>query len=508
MRSLKILNWSSAFRFESKASTKKIDADSEKPATGLVFLVGKKDKKLVDDLIHNWAPEWQMDDLLQHENKPYLHFVTSFGAVFIIQEKEVVSKHLDQTMAESSYVLMRDSAGTLVQHCKSLQLKNLKVNTAQISELGFEAFILGLDMASYTFKSAGLGEPFKELPQVTVEFLKADFKLAFDRGQLKARAVNRARHLVNLPPNQCHPQAIEDMIKKALPTNLKLEVWDEKRLVKENMNLLLAVGAGAVHGPRLIRLRYRPTNTKSKNKKPMAFVGKGITFDSGGLDIKPSSAMRLMKKDMGGSASICALAFYVAEAKLNQPCDFYLSLAENSVDGKSFRPSDVYKSRSGLTVEIDNTDAEGRLVLADALDVAASEKGANEPQLIVDVATLTGACRVALGAEVAGLFSNDETMAKTLSLSGYQVGDYCWQLPLVDRYFSAYNTPFADLKNSGESFGGAILAALFLQKFVKNKKWAHLDAYCWNDKTNGVYTFAGGSGQTVQMLIQFLQSYK
>lgn len=501
MRSLKILNWSSSFRFESKNN-----ADEQKPSTGYVYILSKKEKKIKDNLIENWAPDWQVQELMD-QDKPILHFITSFGAVFIIQEKDAAKKNAaTQAMSESAYVIMRDSAGVFLQQCKSLQLKEIKIYPGQITPAHFEAFVLGLDMATYSFKSAGLAEPFKDLPAVKIEFLNAGFKKAFDQAQIKARAVNRARHLVNLPPNECNPQTIEDMLKKSLPTSLKMEVWDEKRLKKENMNLLLAVGAGSEHGPRLIRLRYRPTG--SKNKKVIAFVGKGITFDTGGLDIKPSSAMRLMKKDMGGSASICALALFAAESKISQPCDFYLSLAENSVDGKSFRPSDVYVSRSGISVEIDNTDAEGRLVLADALDVAASEQGAHEPQLIVDVATLTGACRVALGAEVAGLFSNDDELAQKLFAAGHEVGDYSWQLPLVDRYFSSYNSPFADLKNSGESFGGAILAALFLQKFVKNTKWAHLDAYCWTDKTSGVYSAAGGSGQTVQMLMNYLLNLK
>lgn len=501
MRSLKLLSWSSSFRFENK-----INADAQELSSGLVYLLSNKDKKLKEDLIQNWAPDWQVDELLK-QDKPFLYFVTSFGAIYLLQEKESDKKHeASQNMNETPYVQMREAAGTLLQHSKSLALKNLKIQCGKVSEASIEAFVLGLDMASYVFKMAGEAQPFKDLPAVQFEFLKSNYKKAFDLGQTKARAVNRARHLVNLPPNQCHPHAIEEMIRKALPASLKMEVWDEKRLVKENMNLILAVGAGAVHGPRMIRLRYRPTGVK--NKKPYAFVGKGITFDTGGLDIKPSSAMRLMKKDMGGSASICALAFFVAEAKLSHPCDFYLALAENSVDGKSFRPSDVYRSRSGLSVEIDNTDAEGRLVLADVLDVAASEKGVNEPQTIIDVATLTGACRVALGTEVAGLFSNDQNLATELFQNGAAVGDYAWQLPLVDRYLASYNTPFADLKNSGESFGGAILAALFLQKFVKNKKWAHLDAYCWADKTSGVHTFVGGSGQTVQMLINYLMNSK
>ncbi|MCK6598722.1 MAG: leucyl aminopeptidase family protein, partial [Bdellovibrionaceae bacterium] len=183
--------------------------------------------------------------------------------------------------------------------------------------------------------------------------------------------------------------------------------------------------------------------------------------------------------------------------------EIFLALAENSVDGKSFRPSDVIVSRSGQSVEIDNTDAEGRLVLADALDFVTRE--IKELDSVINVATLTGAIKVALGAEIAGLFSNSDELSVQLLKSSQQSGDLCWRMPLVEKYAASLSSSFADFKNSSEGFGGAITAALFLQKFINNKNWAHLDIYAWNDKPTGSLSMSGGNGQGVQLLIEYLQ---
>jgi len=497
VKSLKLFSWSSTFRFE-KASDKNI------ASAGQVFCLGAKQQKRKNEIIKSYALAWQQKDLLD-SNKETLQFSSEQGPVWILIEKSSNPlPNRNALIGESSYSTLRDNAGSLVSSFKAHGLKKVVFHFEQLSNQSLEALILGMDLASYSYKSMNSASPFHDFPLVVLPPLTASQKSIFDLAQKKAKAVNRARHLVNMPPNECNPETMEKMIKAALPKNLKMEVWDHQRLAKENMHLHLSVGQGSKTPPRMIRLRYRPASSKAK---PIAFVGKGITFDTGGLDIKPSSAMRLMKKDMGGSASITALALFVAEANLKQACDFYLALAENAVGENSFRPSDVYLSRAGFQVEIDNTDAEGRLVLADVLDVAVTQKGKDEPEVVVDVATLTGACRVALGTEVAGLFCNDDKLSEQLVQSGHQTGDFCWQLPMVERYFSAYSTPFADFKNSGESMGGAIAAALFLQKFVKGKKWAHLDAYCWNDKPTGSLTLAGGSGQTVQLLINWLEDH-
>ncbi|NBQ53311.1 MAG: hypothetical protein EBU49_07015 [Proteobacteria bacterium] len=282
-------------------------------------------------------------------------------------------------------------------------------------------------------------------------------------------------------------------------------------LAREGMNLICAVGAASPNPPCLVHIRYRPVgNARGKSatasRPPVAFVGKGVTFDTGGLDIKPSSGMRWMKKDMGGSATTVGLALYVDAMKPDRACDFYLAIAENSVSSTAMRPGDVYRARNGMTVEIHNTDAEGRLVLADAMDYALTRTGADEPSLLIDTSTLTGAMRVAVGLTISGLFSTHDHLAEACIAAGQQAGDPCWRMPLFDEYKTALKSQAADLSNCSDSgFGGAITAALFLEKFTRGKPWIHLDYYAWSDRPAGAMAEPGGNGQAVQMLIRLLE---
>jgi leucyl aminopeptidase len=235
-------------------------------------------------------------------------------------------------------------------------------------------------------------------------------------------------------------------------------------------------------------------------------VGKGITFDSGGLDIKPSSGMRLMKKDMGGSAAVLGVMYWAASTGLKVSLDAYLAMAENAIGSNSFRPSDVITARNGMAIEIHNTDAEGRLVLADAMDVAATAK--EKPRYLIDVATLTGAIKVALGAQLAGLFSNDNRLSSSIGAAGIEIGDLSWTMPLFKRYNSQMNTIFADTVNAVDGFGGAVTAALFLEKFTRDIPWAHLDVYAWKDSSDGAWSENGGSGQSVLNLSRWLENLR
>ena len=270
------------------------------------------------------------------------------------------------------------------------------------------------------------------------------------------------------------------------------------------MGLLLAVGLAADAGPRLVHLRYRPANAP-EGARPVAIVGKGVTFDSGGLDIKPASGMRLMKKDMGGSAAAVAVMKWAERTELPLPLDIYVALAENAIGSRAFRPGDVVMARSGLTIEISNTDAEGRLVLADALDVALTQEKEEMPGMIINIATLTGAIKVGLGAEIAGLFANNDHLADVLSEAGVATGDLMWRMPLFQPYRAQLKSASADMMNSAEGgFGGAITAALFLESFVGQTPWAHLDVYAWKDGASGAWTEGGGNGQPVQALCEAL----
>ncbi|MGZ3774830.1 MAG: M17 family metallopeptidase [Pseudobdellovibrionaceae bacterium] len=472
--------------------------------TGFVYFLGVDDANKYAALVLQHALSWQSSSLKESERE-FMYFIGQEGPVWILRPRLKTTAGHGGLLDEAAYTWARDQFGSLVSHFKAHHLKSVQIEfhgTKDSQDLGA---LVGLDIASYNFRQFIEGKQLHELPRVSLKkSLGSLEKAVLNDAIVRARAVNLARHLVNLPPNDLNPKTFAEMAAKKLsfPSTLKVSVWDVKKLAQENMGLHLAVGQGAENGPCMVHLKYRPS--KKSNLKPVAFVGKGITFDTGGLDIKPSSGMRLMKKDMGGAASVLALALWASESNYPGPLDFYLALAENSVDGKSFRPSDVVTARNGLRVEIDNTDAEGRLVLADVLDVASTFKGSDEPEYVIDIATLTGAIKVGLGSEIAGLFSNDDELASALTHAGQKAGDLNWRMPLFEKYFGEMSSPFADFKNSGGGFGGAITAALFLQKFVNGKKWAHLDIYAWADKAHGALSASGGNGQPVQCLIEFL----
>lgn len=333
---------------------------------------------------------------------------------------------------------------------------------------------------------------------------------AAKRGVLKGESINLSRFLVDMPPNLLNPKTFceyaSDLLSKR--DGVKIEIWTTERLKKEKMGLHLAVGSAADIGPQLLRVSVVPrAKAKKEMPKKLALVGKGITFDSGGLDLKPSSNMRLMKKDMGGAAAVMGAVWFLAnlrsEERPARAVEAFVPLAENAVSGGAFRPSDVVVSRSGLTVEIHNTDAEGRLVLADSLSLAVEDPQIGE---IINVATLTGAIKVALGSEVAGFFSNDDELAMRLQSAFAKAGDLVWRMPLVSLYKKHLQTPFADLVNAHDGFGGAINAALFLEAFVGKKPWAHFDIYAWMDKSSSLFAEPGGSGQGALGLIEFLRS--
>lgn len=289
-----------------------------------------------------------------------------------------------------------------------------------------------------------------------------------------AEAVALVRDLVNTPAADMGPEQIEQAASALVASHgAELHVTRGDVLERE-YPLVHAVGRAAArdYAPRLIEFFWGDPGHPS-----IAIIGKGVSFDSGGLDIKPASAMRLMKKDMGGAAHALALASLIMAARLPVRLHLLIPAVENAVAGNAFRPGDIVRSRSGLTVEIENTDAEGRLILADALTRA----GEMEPELVLDFATLTGAARVALGADLPALFSTDDTLADALLAGGIDMDDPVWRLPLYAGYDKMLKSSVADTMNSSASgFAGAITAALFLQKFVPTgTAWAHFDTYAW-----------------------------
>ena len=294
-----------------------------------------------------------------------------------------------------------------------------------------------------------------------------------------------SREIANEPGCSVCPETMAVKAREvAEKYGLECEVWDEKRLSAEKMGAILAVGSGSKNSPRLIHLTYKPKVTASKK---VAIVGKGITFDSGGLNIKPDNFMLTMKGDKTGACNVLGIMKGVAELGLGVEVHGFMSCAENMPSGSSYRPDDIITARNGKTIEINNTDAEGRLVLADALCVASEVK----PDVIIDMATLTGACVVALGKSRAGLFVNDDELSGKILDSSSRTGEPFWRMPLEDDDIAeSMKSPFADLVNSGNRYGGAIYAALFLKEFVSDGiAWAHMDiaGVDFRDKEYGIY---------------------
>jgi len=489
---------------------KTVSNDLKEGVRGHIYVLDSSLRSKVGELIRSHSPAWQIGVLSEQSEREVVHFAGVQGPVWIFCRRSLSSVPTPHSgrLDDSDYSWYRDQAGTILGYAKAYHVSQLLISVHQASSAAELGFFVGLGLSAYSYKGA-LAETGDLAPQIFAVRDGGTFDpdLRAQAGAL-VESVNLARHLVNAPPNFANPETLAALAQQFFGSKspVKLQVWDAARLAKEGMGLHLGVGQGSAVPPCLLHLSYRPKGKGRSNDAPIAFVGKGVTFDSGGLDIKPSSGMRLMKKDMGGAASLFGLAQWVQLRKPSIPIDIYLGLAENSVDAHSMRPSDVLTARNGLRVEIHNTDAEGRLVLADALDVAVTAKGANRPRMVIDVATLTGAIKVGLGGEIAGLFANDDQLADQLNRAGAEMGEPNWRMPLYQRYNRGMDSAFADLVNAVDGFGGAITAALFLEKFVKGCPWAHMDIYGWNDKPMGPLTFSGGNGQPVQTLVRFLES--
>ena len=304
--------------------------------------------------------------------------------------------------------------------------------------------------------------------------LSLDLPQSLDRDDLAriVEAVALARDLINTPSNDMGPAELEAAAQKLAAqhgASFRSIVGDD--LLAQNFPLIHAVGRAAPRAPRLIDIAWGDAD---KNPR-ITLVGKGVCFDTGGLDIKPESAMLNMKKDMGGAATALALSHMIMARGLKVRLRLLIPAVENAIAGNSFRPRDIYTSRKGITVEIGNTDAEGRLVLADALALADEDK----PELIADFATLTGAARVALGPDVPPFFTDDDALADELAACGRRENDPLWRLPLWRPYEAMLESKVADINNVGGSQGGAITAALFMRRFVTAKSWLHVDVFAW-----------------------------
>lgn len=325
--------------------------------------------------------------------------------------------------------------------------------------------------------------------------LASESLLAAVRQQVAA--VRLTRDLVNTPAADMMPEHLAQVsIHLAQQFGAEYRELTGKELLEHNYPMIHAVGRASVHQPRLLDIRWGQPDAPR-----VTLVGKGVCFDTGGLNIKPGNYMRQMKKDMGGAAHVLGLASWIMAAELPINLRVLIPAVENAVSGNAFRPGDVLDTRKGLTVEIDNTDAEGRLVLCDALAEAVNDT----PELIVDFATLTGACRVALGTELPGFFSNDRTVSRALEDAGERCGEPVWPLPLHQPYNDFLKSDIADLVNGAPTpYGGAITAALYLERFVDDIPWVHFDIMAWNQRKLPGRP-VGGEAMGIRAVFEYLE---
>jgi leucyl aminopeptidase len=330
------------------------------------------------------------------------------------------------------------------------------------------------------------------------------------RGSRVAQSVGLARDLVNEPPSSLTPERFAQVVNDRFESvdGLNVEVWDEERITTERLGGLLGVAAGSARPPRLVKVTYQPSDPyEFDGRRPhLALVGKGITFDSGGLSLKSASGMETMKTDMGGAAAVLAAVDAIAALGGRIPITAWAPMTENMPSGSAIKPGDVLTTRSGKTIEVLNTDAEGRLILSDGLTLAIEE----EPDAVIDLATLTGAAIVALGKEIAGLMGNDEELRDAVQAAGSAAGEPSWPLPLPADYAAHIESELADMKNVGRpGQAGAISAALLLQEFVGDVPWAHLDIAgpSRTDDHRWYYT-KGASGFGVRTLVELGTSEK
>ncbi len=396
---------------------------------------------------------------------------------------------------------LRVAAARAVKLAKSAGAKSLAISAPLNGAESVQALAEGVTLGAYAFDRYKKEK--KALKVAKIELLvpgkpAAALAGAAELGAEIGEAVCAARDLVNEPPGRVTPRALAAEAKRlAREQGLKCEVLGRAQIAKLGMNLFLGVAQGSAEEPQLVRLSY-----EAPAGKPVALVGKAITFDSGGLSLKTAQGMEDMKTDMAGAAAVIAAMRLVAALKPTFPVRGYFGACENLPSGTAYKPGDVIVGKNGTSVEVLNTDAEGRLVLADVLSWAVEEK----PAAVIDVATLTGAILVALGPWTAGLFSNDDALAGELLDAARVAGEPVWRMPLPPEMEELIKSPIADLKNTGGRYGGSINAALFLQHFVGKVPWAHLDiaGAASIDKERG-YNPRGATGAGVRLLAEWIR---
>lgn len=383
------------------------------------------------------------------------------------------------------------------------KFKNIKISDEELGE------IIGsqLDFANYEFTEykTPSEDGFSFIKEIIVSGVNEKTKKAILKGHTIAEEVNKTRTLANTPGGDMTPKILAEKAKEAVKgLPIKVSILGEKEMEKQNMRAILSVGRGSDEESKFVIMEYYGG---SKKEKPIVLVGKGVTFDSGGINLKPSSSLTGMNMDMSGGAAVIHTIALAAKMKLKKNIVALIPAVENMPSGKSYRPGDVVRSMSGKTIEILNTDAEGRVILADALTYAQKYK----PGLVIDVATLTGAALVALGERMSAILTEDDKLAEDLEKAGEKTGDYVWRLPLWEEYENEIKGSLGDITNvhnKDSRYGGVIYGAIFLQQFIKGYKWAHIDMAPRMTSMAGEYLATGAVGSPVRLLYKFIEEYK
>ena len=430
-----------------------------------------------------------------------------------IATKVIVVVGLGNTQPKYPGETLRRAAGAASRSLMGYSKVGFALPTPRVDEIS--AVSEGALFGAYNFvdfRAASKSEhkpPIQEIAILSRLSASPVIKKALAHSEALARGVHLTRDLINTPPSHLTPISFVDWIKPlARKVNVKATVLDEVALAKGGYGGIIGVGQGSANPPRLLHLSYRPTRAKEHH----AYVGKGITFDTGGLALKPAQGMEAMKSDMSGAAAVCAAILVIAELKLPIAIDAWAPLAENMPSDTAQRPSDILTTYGGRTVEVLNPDAEGRLVLADALERAQEVgKRAKKSGLdaLVDVATLTGAQMVALGTRTSAIMGNDEALIEAIKASADEAGENFWPMPLPSELRATLDSPVADIANIGERWGGMLSAGIFLKEFIEpDQAWAHLDIAgpAFNEGKPYGYTPVGGTGHAVRTLVRLAET--
>ncbi len=395
-------------------------------------------------------------------------------------------------------------SGKIIQYVREFKIKEFSIIPFDSSNIIIESLLEGIFLSSYSF------EKFKSVKEkniiskisILINSSPKSFQQIIDRIAIICQSVNEAREISNLPPNECTPEHLSKIALNIKNKEIEIKIFNIDALKDIGLNGIVSVGSGSINSPKLIVIEYKGTKNE---EKPILLVGKAVTFDSGGVSLKPSEKMDEMKFDKCGGVNVISIMKSLTALKIKKNVIGLIPAVENMPSHSSYRPSDIINMYNGKSVEVLNTDAEGRLILADALSFGIKQYN---PKLIIDMATLTGACIIALGSNVAGLIGNDEKLIKKIIETSKNTDEKMWELPLFEEYHEQIKSKNADIKNIGGRAGGAITAAAFLSNFVGTVPWVHLDiaGTAWNQEGSlpKSYNPPGATGFGIRTVIKFI----